>query len=529
MYNRARNFRRRSDDTDEDNDNTTTTSTSTNKPQSKPSTKTAASKPKKPPSQAPKNLLSFADDEETESSPITRPSSKPSSSSSRFAKSVSSSSSHKLTAAKDRIAPSSSSLPSNVQPQAGTYTKEALLELQKNTRTLASSRPPPKPASEPVIVLKGLVKPATEKDQDGEKVEIIQDLEDDEVGIERKEGLSGREKDDAITRLGSMGLGKGEDLILDQATIAAIRAKRERLRQSRAAAPDFIALDGGSNHGEREGLSDEEPEFQMRIGFFGEKIDSGKKGVGVFEDVDERAVAMAMAMDGGFRKDGEVDSGDEEDKIWEEEQFRKGLGKRMDDGSSRGVSSSVDVVQSQIVQQQKLGYSTGVAAYSSVPNAAAVPSIGGAVGAMPNLDVISIPQQAEIAKKAMLENVRRLKESHGRTMASLTRTDENLSASLLNVTTLENSLSAAERRRELKIALPKIVQRLDYQGKGKKKIGVSMDSVTKSFKHFKNDVKIEQKVFLVEVDEKSKGDKINSTKIARYASFSLAIGLRGVI
>lgn len=34
-------------------------------------------------------------------------------------------------------------------------------------------------------------------------------------------------------------------------------------------------------------------------------------------------------------------------------------------------------------------------------------------------------------------------ESHGRTMASLNKTEENLSASLSNVTTLENSLSAA--------------------------------------------------------------------------------------
>lgn len=34
-------------------------------------------------------------------------------------------------------------------------------------------------------------------------------------------------------------------------------------------------------------------------------------------------------------------------------------------------------------------------------------------------------------------------ESHGRTVALLTRTDENLTASLLNVTALENSLSAA--------------------------------------------------------------------------------------
>ncbi|CAH1423838.1 unnamed protein product [Lactuca virosa] len=34
--------------------------------------------------------------------------------------------------------------------------------------------------------------------------------------------------------------------------IDAIRAKRERLRQSRAAAPDYITLDGGSNHHEAE-------------------------------------------------------------------------------------------------------------------------------------------------------------------------------------------------------------------------------------------------------------------------------------
>lgn len=223
-------------------------------------------------------------------------------------------------------------------------------------------------------------------------------------------------------------------VILDQAAINAIRAKRERLRQAGAAASDYISLDGGSNHGEAEGLSDEEPEFQGRIAMLGAKTDNGKKGV--FEE----------AIDGGLKKeteinDGEVDDEDDEDKIWEEEQFRKGLGKRMDDGSSRVVTTTVPVVQS--VQQQNMMYQAAPAAYHSVSGASGGPSIGGAIGSLPGLDVMSISQQAELSKKALHESVRRLKETHGRTMLSLTRTDENLSASLLKVTALENSLSAS--------------------------------------------------------------------------------------
>lgn len=37
-------------------------------------------------------------------------------------------------------------------------------------------------------------------------------------------------------------------------------------------------------------------------------------------------------------------------------------------------------------------------------------------------------------------------ESHGRTISALNKTDENLSASLLNITTLENSLLAADEK-----------------------------------------------------------------------------------
>jgi GC-rich sequence DNA-binding factor len=424
MSSKAKNFRRRTgDDEDDDNDSihTSTTlipSTATKKPQSKPST-VATAKPKKPPHQAPKNLLSFADDED---SPISRPSIKSASSSSRLAKSLHSSSSHKLTSVKDRVHSSSKHVQSNVQPQAGIYTKEALLELQKNTRTLASSCTT---RSEPVIVLKGLVKPMFTADSPKEVTEV--EDEDDKVS------------DSTTIKMNSLVLGKNRDssgsLIPDQATIDAIRAKRERLRQAGAAAPDFISIDGGSNHGEAEGLSDEEPEFQGRIAMFGNIHESGKKGV--FEDIDSRLSPSSMEvlgtkMDYGevIGGDDDVDDEDEEDKIWEKEQCRKGLGKIMDDG---GIS--VNLPQKVVINQQRNLYPPVQNAFSS--------SIAGAFGSLSGLDGMSISQQAEVSRKAFLENMTRLKETHGRTVQLLNKTDENLLASLSKVTDLEDSLSAA--------------------------------------------------------------------------------------
>ncbi|KAG5023659.1 hypothetical protein AAZX31_07G210700 [Glycine max] len=412
---KSRNFRRRGGDTESNdgNDGGTTTTTFPSKP-------TSSAKPKKKP-QAPK-LLSFADeDEQTDENPRPR-ASKPYRSAATAKKP---SSSHKITTLKDRIAHSSSpSVPSNVQPQAGTYTKEALRELQKNTRTLvtsSSSRSDPKPSSEPVIVLKGLVKPLGSEPQgrdsysEGEHREVEAKLAT--VGIQNKEG----------------------SFYPDDETIRAIRAKRERLRQARPAAPDYISLDGGSNHGAAEGLSDEEPEFRGRIAMFGEKVDGGKKGV--FEEVEERI--MDVRFKGG---EDEVvdDDDDDEEKMWEEEQFRKGLGKRMDEGSAR-----VDVSVMQGSQSpHNFVVPSAAKVYGAVPSAAASvsPSIGGVIESLPALDVVPISQQAEAARKALLENVRRLKESHGRTMSSLSKTDENLSASLLNITALENSLVVADEK-----------------------------------------------------------------------------------
>ncbi|KAK4605826.1 hypothetical protein RGQ29_000205 [Quercus rubra] len=410
--NRAKNFRRRAGNDNDDNQNddanlsssfTTTTTTTTAR----------SAKPK------PKKLLSFADDEDASAAETPSSTSKKTTSNSSSRPTTK----HKITSLRDRQSATATTTSSNVQPQAGTYTKEALLELQKNTRTLAPSRPAVA-ASEPIVVLKGLVKPSSE-----------QELDDEEEDR--------RNAEDTEAKLASLGIGKPtRDLSLfpDQATINAIRAKRERLRQSRAAAPDYISLDGGSNHGEAEGLSDEEPEFRGRIAMFGEKTETVTMKKGVFEDVDERGIDVNFG-----KKDSGEDEGvdeDEEEKIWEEEQFRKGLGKRMDDGTGRvavvTATSVVPVVHSaQQQQQQKF-------VYPAVTSVSGVPSIGGAVGASQVLDaMMSIPKQAEIAKKALQENVKRLKESHGRTMSSLTKTDEDLSASYANITAFGKSLSIA--------------------------------------------------------------------------------------
>ncbi|KAJ0037627.1 hypothetical protein Pint_21939 [Pistacia integerrima] len=404
---RARNFRRRSDD-DEDNTDST------------PSTVSAAATTtgKKPSSSKPKKLLSFADDEEEDRPSSNRVKNKPSS---RLNKP---SSSHKITSSKERLP-----ILSNVLPQAGTYTKEALLELQKNTKTLAAPSSKPPPSSEPTIVLKGLLKPQNSTFFEDKPPRVSSDSDSDN-------------KDDTEKRFASMGIAKGKDLIPDKATIEAIRAKRERMRLSRGrAAPDYISLEGGSDQRlGGEDLSDEEPEFPRRVAMFGEKLESDKKNMkkGVFEDEEEEDERPVVVGNAGKKnvEDDEYDDEDEVAKMWEEEQVRKGLGKRIDDSSAaaRVVSSattSVAMSQQPLVQPQKL-YPT-----------AAPPSIGGAIGALQGFDTMSISQKGENAIKAVNDNINRLKETNGRVMSSLTKADEDLSASLLKITDLERSLSAA--------------------------------------------------------------------------------------
>lgn len=435
MSSKSKNFRRRADDEDENNeDNGTNGGGVPSKAKANPIKSSSKPTPSEKSKKTHQKLLSFAEDDEDSESPFSRP--PKSSSSSRLARHTSS---HKIVSGKDRVgsSPASVPVPSNVQPQAGQYTKEALLELQKNTRTLASSssrlRPSasdlkPASTSEPVIVLKGLVKPVLGTGKEDE-------MNEDKLRTDQEPDSLQRHKDDAERRLGLMGIGKGEALegkdsgIPDQEMINAIRAKRERLRKSRAAAPDYISLDGGSNHGAAEGLSDEEPEFQTRIAMLGE-VGSAKKGV--FEDVDERAVRAGQLT--------VEDDEDEEERKWEEEQFRKGLGKRMDEGTG-AVSRTVITAQS--AQPQSYMYTTP-ASYSSVASiVTGPPSIGGVIGGLPMGEAMSISQQAEIAKQALRDNMRRLRETHGKTTTSLARADENVSTSLRNITDLEKSLSGA--------------------------------------------------------------------------------------
>ncbi|CAN0877529.1 Transcriptional repressor ILP1 [Linum grandiflorum] len=440
---KSRNFRRRLDDEDSspaDAASAAVPSPSTaRKPQPSSS---SASKPKK--------LLSFADDEGDEDAitPLNHPSLSKSSSSSRrkppppSSGSGSSSSrlgrpssAHKLTASRDRTPLSSPATTSNVLPQAGTYTREAILELKKNTRTLAKPSPKPSASSEPRIILRGLLKPAAPSPNQTLDTQLDDDDDDGE----------GEDVADANTRLASIGLRKSvsHDDYPDPETIRKIRAEREKKRQSRASAADFIPLNGPSHAGAEGSSDDEELEHRTRVAMVGKKE---SKSHGVFEDVDHVSMTTASGPAASARYidahtsaneiADEVDDEDEEDKIWEEEQFKKALGKRMDDGSAtaRVVSGGVGTnVAASTMQQPALQHRSS----------SAYPNIGGGLGGSQRLDVLTIQQQAEIAFKALQNNSRKLQESHDRTVSTLAKTDENLSASLDNITSLEVSLSAA--------------------------------------------------------------------------------------
>uniref|UniRef100_A0A6N2LR96 GCF C-terminal domain-containing protein n=1 Tax=Salix viminalis TaxID=40686 RepID=A0A6N2LR96_SALVM len=460
---KSRNFRRRGEVDDEKTDTNTNTDTNAK------ATPSTTRKPPPPQSTKPKpkKLLSFAEDEEDEQAVTRIPSSK---SKPKPKPKPSYSSSHKLTVSQDRLPPTTSYLTtaSNVQPQAGTYTKEALLELQRNTRTLAKSTKTTTPASksEPKIILKGLLKPSLNPNPNYSSNNQQQEDANERSEDENEDKDNGA--DDAQNRMASMGLGKSASddysFFPDEDTIKKIRAKRERLRQSRTAAPDYISLDSGSNH--HGGLSDEEPEFRTRIAMIGTMTKDSATHGGVFDatadededDDDDRSIkAKTLAMMGTHQHNVVVDNGnaasaaaassasssvvhdeeDEEDRIWEEEQFRKGLGKRMDDASAPNANralANASAASSTIPMQPQ---QRPTPAYGSIS------SIGGAFGSSQGLDVLSFPQQADIAKKALQDNLRRLKESHGRTISLLSKTDENLSASLMNVTALEKSISAA--------------------------------------------------------------------------------------
>lgn len=330
-------------------------------------------------------------------------------------------------------------VPSNVQAQAGEYTKEKLLELQRNTKTLGA----PKPVvdslpAEPVVVLKGLLKPVEEPKAAVEvKVRgLYVESETQEGG--RKVEETRRVEYDAERRLGLMGIGTGADSggithIPDADMIALAKARRNRLRQAQAA-PDYIPVNDGDvrgvvrEHGDLErgkddaDSSEDEAEVHGRMSFLGETIGGKHKSQGaVFE-------AMAKDSELAHQEDDEVD----EERTWEEEQLRKGFGKRVEDVA-------------RVVPGVVAGPTAGHGGFTPGIPAMNVGSFGFAYG-RGAAEALSIPQQADEVWKVLKDNLNKMRESHGRTKSELHRTEEMLSSSLSGVASLEQSLSNASEK-----------------------------------------------------------------------------------
>eukprot|EP00252_Welwitschia_mirabilis_P018068 TRINITY_DN4024_c0_g3_i2.p1 TRINITY_DN4024_c0_g3~~TRINITY_DN4024_c0_g3_i2.p1 ORF type:complete len:471 (-),score=95.13 TRINITY_DN4024_c0_g3_i2:45-1457(-) len=429
--NRTKNFRRRAEGTDEDETNADDSENTVIKPSALASKTLKKDKSRKPAN--PKPLLSFSEDAEDDSDSRPSVKSKSATKSSRqpmqnllsFQDSgdipathktkkketvgVGLGSGHKLIQAKDRA--TTVPLPSNVQPQAGEYTEEKLLELKKNTKSLGGSkqhlfsRPMNSSSDNTFVVMKGLVKPTAEEN-------VIEETKNLEITKEEEELEEG---------------------FPDQATIDQIRAKRERMRQARAA-PDYIALDSSPSGfvssarvvSERDDSSDDELETRGRLAMSGDKM-KPKPEIIRTESIED-------------------DDEDDVEKRWEEEQCRKGLGKRIDDGSS--LSATIATPVSAVGSLHGTGAVTGAYLGTDYCGAALGPILVGNSATSINVtaEALTLSQQAGVAAKSLEESFQRLKENHGKTQSDLQRADENLSQSLANITELERSLTAASEK-----------------------------------------------------------------------------------
>lgn len=462
MSSHRKNFRRRTDDAEDaygdDSSNSKPTATKTQTP--------PVPKPRSPRRQG-ASRLSFVedeDDDDAEEGPLSqrrRPAATV-----RQARTASPAAAtlHRLTPARDRLKSSPAVAaavpapkPSNFQSHAGEYTPERLRELQKNARPLPGSlmrAPPPPPpptaeaprqrlpgaaaspapatnttaaAVEPVVILKGLVKPMSQASIGPRNPSQNEDKDEDESEEEEEE--------------------EEGPVIPDRATIEAIRAKRQQLQQPRHAAPDYISLDGGGVLSSREaagGSSDEDDdETRGRIAMYAEKSDSQRSTKGVFGVINNRGPAASLGViNDGFREveDEKDDDEDEEERKWEEEQFRKGLGRRVDDASAqRAANGGPAPVQ---VQPQPSGYSIDPRYQPSFSGV--LP--GTSIFASGSAEFLSIAQQADVASKALQENIRKLKETHKTTVDALVKTDTHLTEALSEISSLESGLQDAERK-----------------------------------------------------------------------------------
>ncbi|KAF8708818.1 hypothetical protein HU200_030207 [Digitaria exilis] len=469
MSSHRKNFRRRADDADEANGD----GVSHPKPATATKTQTlTVPKPKSPPRRQGASRLSFADDEDdddAEEGPFAnrrRPTAsvRPARTASAAAASL-----HRLTPARERhrsspaaaIAAASAPAPkpSNLQSHAGEYTPERLRELQKNARPLPGSlmRAPPPPstptteprsqrlagapasstpttstaaATEPVVILKGLVKPMAEASIGPRKP--LQQQEEDKSEEEEE----GDEEDQG-------------PVIPDRATIDAIRAKRQQMQQPRHAAPDYISLDGGgvlnSRNAAGESSDEDDNETRGRIAMYTDKSSDGPRSTkGVFGGINNRgpAASLGTLSDGISREveDDRDDDDDEEERRWEEEQFRKGLGRRVDDVSAQRSANGAPAAAQ--VQPHSFGYS--VDSHYQPSLSGAVPSAS--VFATGSMEFLSIAQQADVANKALQENIRKLRETHKTTLTALVKTDTHLNEALSEISSLEIGVQDGEKK-----------------------------------------------------------------------------------
>lgn len=468
MSSHRKNFRRRGDDAEDANGD----GGSHPKPSTTTATKTktlTVPKPKSPPRRQGASRLSFADDEDeddVEAGPFAQRRLPPTASV-RPARTASPAAGalHRLTPARERIksspAPAGAAVsapkPSNFQSHAGEYTPERLRELQKNARPLPGSllrAQPRTPATEPrsqklsgtpasstpatttaaatetVVVLKGLVKPMSEASI-GPRIPK-HDKEEDKSEEEGK----GDEEDEG-------------PVIPDRATIEAIRAKRQQRQQPRHAAPDYISLDAGgvlsSRNAAGESSDEDDNEITDRIAMYTDKPGDGPRSTkGVFSGISNRGPATSLgAFSDGSRKvedDRDDDDDEEEERKWEEEQFRKGLGRRMDDASTQRSANGVPAAMQ--VQPQPFGYP--VSSHYQPSLSGVVPAAS--VFASGTAEFLSIAQQADVANKALQDNIRKLRETHKTTVSALVKTDTHLNEALSEISSLESGLQDAEKR-----------------------------------------------------------------------------------
>ncbi|KAL6636490.1 hypothetical protein ACP70R_024062 [Stipagrostis hirtigluma subsp. patula] len=464
MSSHRKNFRRRADDAEDANGD----GGSQPKPSAAAKTQTlTVPKSKSPPRRQGASRLSFADDEDEDDAdegPFAqrrRPTAsvRPARTASPAASSL-----HRLTPARERLKSSTAAVPavaapkpSNFQSHAGEYTPERLRELQKNARPLPGSlmRAPPPPtateprsqklagapasstpatsasaAAEPVVILKGLVKPMAEASIGPRKTlhkEQESESEEEEEGDAEEEG----------------------PVIPDRATIEAIRAKRQQLQQPRHAAPEYISLDGGGVLSSRdaggESSDEDDNDARGRIAMYTDKSSDGLRSAtkGVFGGINNRGPAASLgAINDGIRKvvDDDDDDDDEEERRWEEEQFRKGLGRRVDDASAQRSANGPPAPAH--IQPQPSGYSIGPhyqPSFSGVVPGASVFTSG-------SVEFLSIAQQADVANKALQENIRKLKETHKTTTGALVKTETHLNEALSEISSLETGLQDAEKK-----------------------------------------------------------------------------------